>query len=105
MNKFPDNDVMQDVGHKLIKRIDNSVEEDIAEAEKQKEANLEIARMKIIAENDKQLDDLQRNLNEAMSKEEKKLDDQMNARRDQILTLKRANLEERLKMAGDMTQD
>lgn len=61
--------------------------------------------MKIIAENDKQLDDLQRNLNEAMSKEEKKLDDQMNARRDQILTLKRANLEERLKMAGDMTQD
>lgn len=105
MDKFPDNDVMQDVGDKLIKRIDNTVEEDMADAEAQKEQNLEIARMKIIAENEKQLDDLQKNLNEAMSKEEKKLDDQMNARRDQILTLKRANLEERLKMAGDMSQD
>jgi len=42
-------------------------------------------------------------LDEAMSKEEKKLDDQMNQRRDQILSLKRQNLEERLKMAGDMT--
>lgn len=40
-----------------------------------------------------------------MQKEEKKLDDQMNARRDQILTLKRANLEERLKMAGDMSKE
>lgn len=29
----------------------------------------------------------------------------MNARKDQILTLKRQNLEERLKMAGDMTQE
>jgi len=38
-----------------------------------------------------------------MEKEEEKLDAQMNARKDQILTLKRQNLEERLKMAGDMT--
>lgn len=29
----------------------------------------------------------------------------MNARKDQILSLKRQNLEERLKMAGDMTQE
>lgn len=29
----------------------------------------------------------------------------MNVRREQILTLKRANLEERLKMAGDMTAE
>jgi len=29
----------------------------------------------------------------------------MNARKDQILTLKRANLEERLKMAENMTAD
>ena len=40
-----------------------------------------------------------------MLKEEKKLDDQMNARKDQILTLKRQNLEERMKMAGEMTQE
>lgn len=75
------------------------------EADKLRDANLERARMKIIAENEKQLEDLQKNLNEAMLKEEKKLDDQMNARKDQILTLKRQNLEERMKMAGEMTQE
>jgi hypothetical protein len=61
--------------------------------------------MKIIAENEKQIDDMKASLNDAMAKEEKKLDDQMNVRREQILTLKRANLEERLKMAGDMTAE
>jgi len=105
MDKAPDSDVMQDVGDKLIKRIDNTVEEDMAEADRVKEQNLERARMRIIAENEKQLEDLQKNLNEAMQKEEKKLEEQMNQRKDQILTLKRANLEERLKMAGDMTQE
>ena len=53
MDKMPENEVVQDVGHRLIKRIDNSVEEDMAEADQQKEQNLEIARMKIIAENEK----------------------------------------------------
>jgi len=61
--------------------------------------------MKIIAENEKQIDDMKASLNDAMAREEKKLDDQMNVRREQILTLKRANLEERLKMAGDMTAE
>jgi len=39
-----------------------------------------------------------------MRREEKKLEEQMQSRKEQILTLKRQNLEERLKMAGDMTQ-
>merc|ERR1712062_421999 len=81
------------------------VEDEMAEADKLKDQNLERARMKIVAENEKQIDDMKASLNEAMIKEEKKLDQQMNQRRDQILTLKRANLEERLKMAGDMTAE
>ena len=105
MDKMPDNEVVQEVDNKLLKRLDQSVEDEMAEADKLKDQNLERARMKIVAENEKQIDDMKASLNEAMMKEEKKLDQQMNQRRDQILTLKRANLEERLKMAGDMTAE
>jgi len=66
---------------------------------------MERARMKIIAENDKQIDDMKASLNEAMDKEAKKLDEQMDHRKNEILTLKRANLDERLKMAVDLTQE
>ena len=70
MDKMPDNDVVQEVGEKLLRRIDLTTEDEIAEAEKIKEANLERARMKIIAENEKQIDDMKASLNEAMKKEE-----------------------------------
>ena len=103
MDKMPDNDIVQDVGEKLLRRIDMTLDEEIADAERQKEHNLERARMKIIAENEKQVEDMKASLNEAMRKEEKKLDEQLNLRRDDILARKRANHEERLKMAGDMT--
>ena len=105
MNKMPDNDTVQEVGDKLLRKIDATLEDEIADAEKAKEQNLERARMKIIAENEKQIDDMKKSLNEAMEKEEKKLEDQMEHRKNEILTLKRANLDERLKMAGDMTAE
>jgi len=82
MDKMPDNDVVQDVGDKLLRRIDQTLEDEMADADKLKEQNLERARMKIIAENEKQIDDMKKNLNIAMEKEEKKLDEQMNARKD-----------------------
>lgn len=50
----------------------------MSEADKLKDQNLERARMKIVAENEKQIDDMKASLNEAMQKEEKKLDQQMN---------------------------
>ena len=75
MDKMPDNDVVQEVGTKLLKRIDQSIEDEMSEADKIKDLNLERARMKIVAENEKQIDDMKNSLNEAMVKEEKKLDD------------------------------
>ena len=103
MARMPDNETVQEVGEKLLRRIDMTVEDEIAEAEKDMEANLEKTRMKVIAENEKQLQDMKANLNEAMRREEKKLEEQMAQRKEQILTIKRQNLEERLKMAGEMT--
>lgn len=58
MDKAPDSQVVQEVGEKLIRRIDNTLEEEMNEADKVRDANLERARMKIIAENEKQLEDL-----------------------------------------------
>ena len=74
------------------------------DANKTKEANLEKARLKIIAENDEELQELQGNLNKVIKKEEERLEAQLNQRRDQILEMKRQNLEERLKMVGDMSE-
>jgi len=105
MDKVPEDKTLQSVGNKLIRRIDMTIEEEKLEADKQKEANIEKARIRIIADNEKQLEDLQARLNEKMEEEEKKLTDKMNQRRDQILQLKRQNLEDRIKMAGDMTDE
>lgn len=66
MDKVPDNDVVQEVGAKLLKRIDQSVEDEMADADKLKDQNLERARMKIVAENEKQIEDMKTSLNEAM---------------------------------------
>jgi len=64
MEKLPNNETVQEVGEKLLRRIDMNIEDEIAAAEQEKEANLEKARMKIIAENEKQLADMRANLNE-----------------------------------------
>lgn len=37
MNKMPDNDVVQEVGDKLLRKIDQTLEDEIADAEKLKE--------------------------------------------------------------------
>lgn len=74
MDKLSDNETVQDVGEKLMKRIDASIEDEMADADKDKETNLERARMKIIAENEKQIEDMKVSLNAAMEKEEEKLD-------------------------------
>ena len=105
MQKAPEDKAMQDIGDKLIRRIDMTLEEEKAEADKEKEENIEKARIRIIADNQQELDDLQKKLDEKMKNEENKLTEQMNNRRDQVLALKRQNLEDRIKMAGDMTQD
>lgn len=82
-----------------------TIEEAKLEADKEKEENVEKARIKIIADNDQQLEDLQKKLDDKMQAEEQKLTEQMNNRRDQVLALKRQNLEDRIKMAGDMSQN
>lgn len=82
-----------------------TIEEAKLEADKEKEENVEKARIKIIADNDQQLEDLQKKLDDKMQAEEQKLTEQMNSRRDQVLALKRQNLEDRIKMAGDMSQN
>lgn len=105
MKKNPKDQVMQDVGLKLLGRIEMTVEDQKAEADKEKEENVEKARIRIIADNEKQLEDLQKKLDEKMMDEEQKLNEQMNARRDQVLALKRQNLDDRIKMSGDLSQN
>jgi glycerate-2-kinase len=73
MAKDDKDQVMQEVGEKLISRIDMTVEEEKQEADKEKEENIEKARIRIIADNEQQLEDLQKKLDEKMANEETKL--------------------------------
>lgn len=55
---------------KLVKRIDLSIEEELAELERKKEERVEKAKLRVIAENEEELQMMQDNLNMAMEREE-----------------------------------
>jgi len=61
---------VQEVGMKLVKRIDLSIEEELAELERKKEERVEKAKLRVIAENEEELQVMQDNLNMAMEREE-----------------------------------
>jgi len=82
-----------------------SLDEEMADLNRKKEEKLERARMRIIAENEDELKDLQTALNQAMEKEEKIMNEQLNKRKQEILEMKKQNLDDRLKMAGGEMSD
>ena len=55
MQKYPHEKSIQEVGDKMIKRIDNTTDEEIADLEKEKEEKVEKAKLRIIAENEDEL--------------------------------------------------
>ncbi len=66
-----------------------SVEQEIAELEKEKEEKLERARLRIIAENEDELQLMQDNLNRAMQKEEQAMNEQLEKRKADIMAVKK----------------
>jgi hypothetical protein len=75
MQKFPTEKSIQEIGNKMIKRIDNTTDEEISELEKEKEEKVERAKLRIIAENEDELQLMQDNLNTAMEREENLMND------------------------------
>lgn len=63
MKKYKDDHVVMEVGYKMIRRIDMSLEEELTDLNRRKEEKLERARMRLIAENEDELKDLQQTLN------------------------------------------
>lgn len=90
----------------MIKRIDNTTDEEIADLEKEKEERVERAKLRIIAENEDELQVMQDNLNTAMDREEGLMNDQLEQRKAEIMKIKKQNLDDRLRMAtGEMSQE
>jgi glycerate-2-kinase len=87
--KYPQEQTLQKVGVKLLKRIDMTVEQEIAELEKEKDEKLERARLRIIAENEDELQLMQDNLNKAMQKEEIAMTEQLEKRKAEIMAVKK----------------
>jgi len=106
MQKFPQEKAIQEVGAKMIKRIDNTTDDEIAELEKEKEEKIEKAKLRIIAENEDELHVMQDNLNQAMDREEQLMNDQLESRKAEIMRIKKQNLDDRLRMAtGEMSSE
>lgn len=106
MQKYPGEKSIQEVGQKLIKHIDDATEVEISELEQEKEERIEAAKLRIIAQNEDELELMQNNLNEAMAREEKAMNEQLENRKAEIMKIKKQNLEDRLRMAtAEMTQE
>ena len=106
VQKFVGVKSIQEVGSKLIKRIDLSIEEELVELERKKEERVEKAKLRVIAENEEELQVMQDNLNMAMEREENLMNEQLDSRKAEIMRVKKQNLEDRLRMAtGEMTQE
>lgn len=90
----------------MIKRIDMTTDEEIGELEKEKEEKVERAKLRIIAENEDELQVMQENLNLAMEKEENMMNEQLESRKGEIMKIKKQNLDDRLRMAtGEMSAE
>jgi len=89
MDRCKDDPTVQSVGNAMIQRIDNTLEEEMLALEKDKDAAVEKAKLQMIAENDKELAEIQANLDARMAQEEAKMKDQLESRKNQILGLKR----------------
>lgn len=105
MERFPEDQNVQDVGNKLLKRINNTLTEELADLERENQKNLENARLKLIADDKQTLDDLQSKMDQDMKKAEEELDAKMKERENKIYQLKQQNLEDRIKMAAEELSD
>lgn len=106
MELFKEEPLVLEIGSKMIKRIDATLDDQMKEIDDQTEKKLEEARLRIVAENEEELAQLQDNLDKAMEKEAAKVEVQMNQRRDEVLARKKENMAERLKMiSGELTAD
>lgn len=106
MQKFPQEKAIQEVGNKMIKRIDNTTDEEISDLEKDKDEKVEKAKLRIIAENEDELHVMRDNLNQAMDREEQLMNDQLEQRKAEIMRIKKQNLDDRLRMAtGEMSTE
>ena len=95
------NPQLESVAKKLIDANTNNGEEQKQEYDTQKMENLEKLKLQIVAANDAEVEQMQRNINEQMEKEKEDMEKRMRKRRDEIMGDKKKNLDSRMKeMSG-----
>lgn len=78
MRQFIEEPLLQEIGEKMLERIEDAQKSQIREIDDYTEKKLEEARLRIVAENEEELAMLQENLDKAMKKEAEKVEDMMN---------------------------
>lgn len=69
---------MQEIGEKMLERIEDAQKSQMREIDDYTEKKLEEARLRIVAENEEELAMLTENLDKAMKKEASKVEEMMN---------------------------
>jgi hypothetical protein len=106
MQRYPKIKSIQDIGNKLIRRIERQVDDEIQDLLKETAARIEKQKLKLIAENEEEVKLMADSLNEAMAKEEQMMNEQLDTRKNEIMRIKKKNLEDRLKLAkGEMSEE
>ena len=83
-----------------------SLEDEIAELQRETNLKIEKSKIKLIAENEEEVALFQEKLNKYMAREEQLMNEQHDARNNEILRIKKQNLEDRLRLAkGEMSEE
>ena len=83
-----------------------SLEDEIAELQRETNLKIEKSKIKLIAENEEEVALFQEKLNKDMAREEQLMNEQHDARNNEILRIKKQNLDDRLRLAkGEMSEE
>lgn len=83
---------------------DNRSKEELEKMEREKEENMERIKLQIVADNEAEVQRLQKSIEEQMAKEKEMVESRMKAKRDEVIGGKKKALEDRIKeMSGSLS--
>lgn len=97
MDQNPDEPLVQELGKKLLKRLENDQQEKLSEFAHERDENIEAAQCKLIADSEAEVLEVQRTVDAQMQEEEKRVESAMQERMQQIREQRRRQHEERKK--------
>jgi hypothetical protein len=97
VERHPEEPLVQELGKKLLGRLGKGVQEQLMDLEKERDEKIEAAQCKLVADSEAEVREVQRVVDAQVHEEEKKVEEAMQARMQQLREQRRGQLEERKK--------